>query len=175
MTKLPIEYKEALQGLQEQARYATELFTNSNVNKSKLTSAQALMSKNKYHVKLIIKAAETNNMTIPTIDEDWLLNWLIESEDLSVSHLTARPFYYAACNAVDGVEYYFITTYFNDVRSCCGHSEDLGEVIRMANESVQPYSLQPLNLMPKALSDSLTMPMRIINLSMLNDKVNNKL
>lgn len=158
MNQLPKTYQQALKGMQMQADYATTSLIHDKKNKDQLSKVHKLISANRRAVNRIIKAVSEHETTIPDIDEQWLFNWLMQTEDLTLSHLWEQPPYYAACNTINGKEYYFITTYFLDVQACGGHSPRLEDVQMMAKGAVEPMQLITLPDAPTELLNSLEKP-----------------
>tara|TARA_B100000700_G_scaffold68939_1_gene76342 strand:- start:15983 stop:16540 length:558 start_codon:yes stop_codon:yes gene_type:complete len=148
--ELPKEYKNALTGYKKQAYFASKTlrqkvdngYTNlSESEKKELVKAQQLMYDNPIATKHIYKILTEENINIDEIDENSLFDFLIKKESFSLSHLTGNPLYYVAYTKVDDVEYYFITKYFNDVKSFGGHSGNYEESLSMLKKSVTPERL----------------------------------
>lgn len=149
--ELPKEYKNALTGYKKQAYFVSKSmkekidngYTNLSENdKKELVKAQQLMYDNPIATKHIYKILTEENTNIDEINENSLFDFLVKKDSFSLSHLTDKPLYYVACNKVDDTEYYFITKYFNDVKSFGGHSGSHEESLEMLKESVKPKALK---------------------------------
>ncbi|MEH0790846.1 hypothetical protein KW882_00935 [Vibrio parahaemolyticus] len=158
MNKLPENYQQALLGLRMQSEYAVSELTDKKLPRDHLHEAHKLIANHKYKVHKIIEMAKEHKVSVIDITEEQLLDWLISNKDLSVSHLFENPFYYAACNTVEGKDYYFITTYFDDVMACAGHSECIDEVIEMMILSTNPIQLKSVESIPLQLVSKLHHP-----------------
>lgn len=158
MNKLSENYQQALLGLRMQSEYAVSELTDKKLSRNHLHEAHKLISNHKFKIHKIIDMAKEQKVSVIDITEDQLLDWLISNKDLSVSHLFENPFYYAACNTVEGKDYYFITTYFDDVMACAGHSENVDEAIEIMMSATIPKRLTPIDSAPSALIAKLSHP-----------------
>ncbi|PSU31749.1 hypothetical protein [Photobacterium lutimaris] len=165
MSQLPLEYSNALKGLKAHADYATKSLIDKYNDEAELTKALKLISENKIAVKKIIEAVKDEQVTIPEIDEAWLFDWLIRTGDLSLSFLWKRPLYYAACNKIEEIEYYFVTKYFNDVQACVGQSTIKEDV----EEAMHLFRLEYIPDIPLVLKQSLKMPDIISHVATLKE------
>lgn len=158
MNKLPENYQQALLGLRMQSEYAVSELTEKKLSRDHLYEAHKLIANHKFKVHKILEMAKEKKISVIDITEEQLLDWLISNKDLSVSHLFENPFYYAACNTVDGKDYYFVTTYFDDAMTCAGHSESIDEVVEMMFSSTSPTKICPIEKPPAKLVSKLSHP-----------------
>jgi hypothetical protein len=169
MNQLPQTYRQALKGLQMQADYATTSLIRKTKDNNPLQTAHGLISNNRRAAYKVITAAKERKVKIPNIDEQWLFDWLMQTEDLTLSHLWEQPPYYAACNTINGKEFYFITTYFLDAQACGGHSQRLEDVQMMTKGAVEPMQLITLPEAPTELLNSLEKPEMASHFSSLSN------
>jgi len=157
--ELPQEYKDSLNGFKMQAGFALESINGDTKDRSELHSAHELMSKSaiaRRHVYQILMEEDTN---IDEINEEKLFDFLSIKYPLVLTHLKDVPFFYAVCNKINDIEYYFITQYFNDGLSWGGHDVSVNGTLEIMNKSLHSNEkFIKLNTCPEELLKTLKEP-----------------
>lgn len=143
--ELPEDIALALEGLQQQAGVATRMLkARERGTPEDLKSAHGKMAFRPGATKTVLKYVHETGQSVPDVQPQALLDWLMEKNDLHVLHLQEKPMYLAACRKVDGEDIYFNTRFWGDVEGCCGMSPILSEAEEMQQGAHEGFEVSVL-------------------------------